>query len=484
MELEQWGDWPNRESKRRVLVVNPLSNWWCYKFSMELALRLKADDHEVLYINLDNGNSQDLQVNEDDTFSRWQFKHPRDSVSEKLKIAGIEVVSTTTLGASVADVPTFHNLNALQRWKHEERDSGKIVSAAISGVLKQRNFDVSMNYSLVESYVEQYLIAARLVESMLVKHHIDLVATTNDRLLLAATALSEARNCRVETLIGYWGSDENRFVCYANSLYSPDDWRRHISWKWQQRKSTTCDDQAAEGKISEAAEGKLKSTQHFRHSMSESQEFSFSSRKKTLVFFPTTPWEYSGLVSRRCGDFTDQLEALEAILDALDPTEWDVVIRHHPPSKRSLARPELDVWEHIRVHSNVSEIPPDSTINSYRLLDAADMNAVWVSTIGAEAIARRRPVMVLGEPYWLDPSWEFAVPTRQRLTEYLAQPSPIPNPSILKPYFHFFEEYGAPFKNVGGTGAGQLSMDGDAVFDRTFLGTALRTATHVLKRVL
>lgn len=466
---QTWGHWPESHEKLRVLVVNPLGNWWSYAFTMEVSLRLADEGHEVFFLDAAPSRAGELEVNPGDKRSTWRFRRPQKRVASILNKRGITWVESLDEQGSPRSTWVPESLDELRSWSIDGKPSGQIVAAAISGILQERDFNPQEHEDLVSLHIDSYLRGSQAVGACIADLKPDMVATTNDRLLNAATALSEARHRGIESLVIYWGNTDTKCVTYAHSLYAADDWRAHIRGAWEAPVSSQRYVADAEMTLRAAGEKGLPATADFRTSMTDTSLPELPLGKKVLAFFPTTPWEYSGLVSRPAGHFLDQVQAVEALLADIDPNEWCVVVRHHPPRDGHRARPEAGIWDEVRQNPAVIEIAADSGVDSYQLMDAATVVAVWVSTIGAEAIARGKSLIVLGEPYWLNHDWGVGAPTSRDIRRLLGDPRSVA-PRDLIPYLAYFHDYGSPLRHWSGRGPENLRVDGHRVFPRTLVG--------------
>jgi len=470
MDSTAYGAWPDQTGASTALVVNPLSNWWSYGLTLELASRLKKDGHRVHYLDLGPIVPNSLQVNSEDVTSTWRFKKPDTRINEFLAKQGIEPVQSFRSDTSINPLPNFETLSQLRSWAFEGKAFGAIISAAMSGTLKQRDFDVRTHAALIQEHVLASIQISNVIRWSVSELSPNLVGTTNDRLVGAGISLLESRVANIETLIAYWGSDEGRLVTYANSLYSPEEWRAFIAKKWESVPPTHNQLTNLDSEIELAGQVGFTSSQNFKPSSVSELNGTPKSRPKSLAFFATTPWEYSGLTQYPEGYFVDQIAAVRSILEILDPEVWTVFVRHHPPRRGEKPKAEVDSWESLRSFPNLVEIAPDSQVDSYKLMDESDINAVWVSTLGAESIARGKRTLVLGRPYWLDPSWSCATPTPDALGRFLEDMSRTIDPSLLRPYLHYVASNGTLFQFMSGVGPERLRVGGIRLYPRKFFG--------------
>jgi hypothetical protein len=120
--------------------------------------------------------------------------------------------------------------------------------------------------------------------------------------------------------------------------------------------------------------------------------------KRRLLVVTSSSWELAAMpdYEPRSSDFHDQYVTLRRLLS--DPAVLDrysIVVRWHPnlttagPSERSAAESV------IASSANVIHILPNSFVDSYSLVNEADVVLGWASTLLAEATFMRRPAISL-----------------------------------------------------------------------------------------
>jgi hypothetical protein len=113
--------------------------------------------------------------------------------------------------------------------------------------------------------------------------------------------------------------------------------------------------------------------------------------------------------------------------------EFEFVMRAHPAESQVAGRESRDrVTDFVRhcfttLPANVQLVDPEEPFDSYALIDAADIVAVYTSTIGLEAAAAGKPVCVAGKAHYGDHGFttDVASPEHYRsLFEDLAWTAP------------------------------------------------------------
>lgn len=124
-------------------------------------------------------------------------------------------------------------------------------------------------------------------------------------------------------------------------------------------------------------------------------------RRPFAVAFTNTTYETA--ISHKQRIFADQFEWSAFLVDYFrSHPEYRLVIRVHP-AERVTDEWRVQEWfmdrigEHVKEWpSNVTLVPPESPVSSYKLADAARVGLTYVSFIGVEMVYRGLPVITAG----------------------------------------------------------------------------------------
>jgi hypothetical protein len=124
--------------------------------------------------------------------------------------------------------------------------------------------------------------------------------------------------------------------------------------------------------------------------------------KKRIVIFTSTAWEWKYSHVRPeidKSEFWDMHATIEKIcLDEELARDFEVIVRWHPNTSSAHKSDKARVQEIILNSGNgVEHFSYDSQINSYVLLNSADIVITMGSSIGVEACFRSKPVILLGQ---------------------------------------------------------------------------------------
>lgn len=123
-------------------------------------------------------------------------------------------------------------------------------------------------------------------------------------------------------------------------------------------------------------------------------------QKRKMVAFTSTNYEVLAFDDFQILDSekNTQYSVIQAINDCEEITNnFDVKVRWHPNSLTSSPSDIARMKECINSSPNLNHIEPESNVNSYILIENCDIVVSFGSTIGIEASAMGKPVILLGK---------------------------------------------------------------------------------------
>jgi hypothetical protein len=116
---------------------------------------------------------------------------------------------------------------------------------------------------------------------------------------------------------------------------------------------------------------------------------------------------------------------VETVATVLRATDDPVVVRQHPSERRPRERSRFDAGailaEAFGPDPQVRFVPAEDPVNTYDLLDDARLVLPFVSTIGIEAAALGKSVVVGGAVYYADLGFAWSASTRAEYTDLLVR---------------------------------------------------------------
>ena len=236
---------------------------------------------------------------------------------------------------------------------------------------------------------------------------------------------------------------------YENSLYDSSEWQRQIALNWAEFPPSAAELERLQAKIDVFSQTLSQDSQEF--TSSHVQGASIIKKRRTCVFYAQSEHEHSpSFIPDTVGRFPNQYVAFQALQELASLYEYDLVLKYHPikdkHKQKTLSTANSLDWKTISLNENVLEIPPDSNVDTYKLIHDADLNIVWSSTVGLESIARDRPTLILGNTHWLNKDWGIHAWTKEDLAKFFVAPPKVIGRNSLAPWFWFIESFGSPVK--------------------------------------
>jgi hypothetical protein len=467
----------------RVLVVSPLNSYWSYQLTSEAALRAHTKTEHVKWVNVATWQKKLFEINRTDHLARWRYQNPSLRLKTVLNKHGVDADPRFTKITGDFSVPAFNSIQELRNYKLGDLNLGAIVFSAITSAKHTTSFTLDE----ISEYINHFFMVGfethKRLEDEILRFKPDVVLTINDRLVGSSIAVSLARKHGIKSRIIYWGSDPNSLQDYEHSLYDSSEWQRQVFFNWAEFPPTEAELVRLQTNLTTFANTLSQDSQEF--TSSHVQGMSIIKKRRTCVFYAQSEHEHSpNFIPDTVGRFPNQYAAFQVLQDLAVLHEYDLVLKYHPikdtHKQNTLSTANSLDWKTFSLNENVLEIPPDSNVDTYKLIHDADLNIVWSSTVGLESIARGRPTLILGNTHWLNKDWGIHAWTKEDLAKFFVEPPIIIGRNSLIPWFWFNESFGSPMK-FSFLLKGVLAVNGVRIIQERKL---LRLITTVLWGVL
>lgn len=174
------------------------------------------------------------------------------------------------------------------------------------------------------------------------------------------------------------------------------------------------------------------------------------------VLFTNVTWD-SAVIGRELA-FRSIQDWLNTTIDVFKNRPCDqLVIRVHPAETRLPGKRARDsLYSYLRsfeLPPNVWVIGPDDPLDSYSLMNAADLGLVYASTTGLEMALTGTPVIVAGETHYRDKGFTIDVRSRNDFVSAIEQvlldpPAFAPDLELARKYAYLFF-FRAPYATAG-----------------------------------
>jgi hypothetical protein len=180
---------------------------------------------------------------------------------------------------------------------------------------------------------------------------------------------------------------------------------------------------------------------HYAEGFTESADVQSGARRK-IVIFPGSYWEYFRMSDYKGNVYPSHYEGIKTILnDERIYSKSDLIVRWHPNLK-NCGESERKVIDNIIGGLNINSVhyPPESNVDSYKLIDIADVVVTFGSTIGVEANFYGKPSILLGRALYEEAC--YRPKCHEELVKLInADLPPLPKIGAIK-YAFYFRNFG------------------------------------------
>jgi hypothetical protein len=429
----------------KVLVINPLLTYWSFQLTCESALRASRISKQVRWINISHYEPKKYFINKDDFNSRITYQNSLKKINSILSEAGIDVRTNTQISRhKLKSAMEFSSLEELRGYKVAEISLGAIVYSAIASVKRSTAINLEKDSELVDHFLKSTTNMLYQLDLEISQRLPDLIISINDRLPGSALSVALAHKWNIPVKIVYWGSNPNKIIDYNNSLYDSHQWQKHIRDTWELGEHSELVRIELRREIDELALKPSKDSLTFLQAQQKGK--GITKLNFTVVFYAQSEHEHSSTYLEGIeGRFKNQYEAFMALEKVCHNLGLNLVLKLHPNrfDSNSKEDSELERNEWIdKISQNTRIIPKNSDIDTYKLLNDADLNVVWNSTVGIEAIARCKPTLVLGNAHWLNLKWNIHAWNELQLLKRIEEKVWSVDPEELLPWFWYLRNFG------------------------------------------
>jgi len=262
------------------------------------------------------------------------------------------------------------------------------------------------------------------VEKLFKKNSYSSLVVYNGREPLAASAILVAKNYGCKILILERGSSSSQFQVFKVSPHFHPEW-----WELITNFNPKGEIEPYNSKIDEFVKNKLLGIdtyfgERWNEKTTKKGISEVSLPKVYIAFFTSSSTEFSPFDEYNCTfGYSDQYEAVEALLRACEKINTTLVIRRHPNSigADGVDREEKSWHLILSKFENVMYLGPKIDISSYEIARSAKSVYVWKSSIGFETLALDLPTYALGPAKW---AWDSRVQVwnQSKIDESLLNP--------------------------------------------------------------
>lgn len=430
------------------LVFNSFNNWWSYRLSFEAFFREIESGQDSIWINVAHKNKYKFEGYTSDYLFPLLYRNQNNSLLKFKKNNNLNIeVSFLEIKDKFKKI-YFKNHEELKTYTIEGLPLGMLVYVQMCGRTESINFAMNRkNNKLINYFLNLGYETYRKVQEKIREYSPEKILVVNDRHLPSAAAIFAAKSMNVKHVVFYWGSSENKFSFFENSLFDTKSWHDSILKNSQILQNNSHHSDKIKTQFIEEHSIISQDSKTFRKYVEEGKRLDLKA-SKLAVMYTGTEWEDSAVNLKiyKSTEYQDQYDAFYQVAKYLSKLNWQVVLKLHPKRKKLFNNQEKsNLWEKFSNIPNITVLEKKTNIDTYELIKQADLNIVWTSHVGLECIARTAPIMIVGDPYWCFSYVNNLVRTNEKLKIFINEQNYIFPVDEVLPYFSYMKSFGEDF---------------------------------------
>jgi len=290
----------------------------------------------------------------------------------------------------------FNNAEELRSFKYKNYKAGLSTLSSLISETRFSNPDTNKHRKLIYKILISGIKIYEYVISEIDKEKPDLIYLFNGRFAVNRAILDAALEKNIAFKVHERGANKHRYTSDAWLQHDFNSVREDFLLKWN-----SCSEsnrvQTANLFFQERRKGYQQSWLSFTNRQDKNHLPSLPAGKRVVAYFSSSDDEYAAVEDLVIWDrWPNQLTAVKELIELISKnTDLFLVIRLHPhKAEKSLT--DLKEWLTLPFAENVLLIPPNDPVDTYALIERADVVVTSGSTVGIESVFWGTPSICLG----------------------------------------------------------------------------------------
>jgi hypothetical protein len=323
-----------------------------------------------------------------------------------------------------SEVADLSSLQALKSYHLEGFPVGMSIFSTI--VSRTRNPYPSLKEH--KSFVHDLIVMTRRmfyeIRGFIRKNRIEKLYVLNGRRASQAPAVFAALEAGIEYATFESGHSVNdHFVCLENMfIHDVEATKAAIEEYWQaggeyEDKANIADEFYYARRYGSSED--VPERRFTEHHVSGMLPEGLGSRRRTIVAFTSSEDEIAADPHLENPIYEDQVDGLTRILQDLgSDSETEIIVRVHP-NQANVKNPYMDKLYGLEQHENARIVRAESRVDSYALMERADIVLIFNSTMGIESAYYRKPTVLVGRAVYEDLKSCYRAESHQQVMDLL-----------------------------------------------------------------
>lgn len=365
-------------------------------------------------------------------------------LQSKLKPYGVVILPVPSLSETInQEIQSYvqnapRNLDALKKYQYKQADLGLATVSSLISSARTMAPDPDENRALIQQYLLCAAIIYEKAKVLIFQCQPKKIISFNGRFAFAKPIFEAAKHLGVSAEYHERGATYDRYEIYEKPPHDYAYVRQQIIKSWQQAEATHKVEKAhaffTRRRKGEGI-GWVSFTDHQNKDLVPLREDSI----RQIVYYSSSDDEFAATSDSSTQPiFKIQRKAIQFLMDWVATQEnCQLTVRVHPHLNK---KSESDrIWWNTLKGPNVTVIPSDSQIDSYALMNWANVVVTYGSTAGIEATYWGASSILLGDSFYSGLNCVYEPQSREAAVKLLKIPNlpPLPQENCLPYGFHY-----------------------------------------------
>jgi len=351
----------------------------------------------------------------------YKIRHAKKLISPKIDVSTNLLLTEDEIG-NLKENRIFSDIEELKKYQWNGIDVGLAAASSHISVVNDLNPNTIKDAEIINDIIWSSKIVAKSFRKWLDITKPDLVLFRNGRVATYRPILRICQRLNQKFLVHDRGSNKNLYTLGPTYRHDWEMRRQELEDHWQQ--SDMSDQEKIEiGKSFFEERKARKNDEHIvfaKNQLNGLLPLNWNEENYNVVYFNSSIAEYAAV-----GDevnphilFDSQEESIDEIGKVLDTRpNTKFYLRLHP-NLINQSQNEIDIWYSFQ-SEQVEIIPPDAKVDTYALIENADLIICYLSTVGVEAAYFGTPVIILSRALYERLDVTYNPQTKEDLQELL-----------------------------------------------------------------
>jgi hypothetical protein len=369
---------------------------------LELATDFMKSGHEVFFVQC-RGELEACFMNFE--HKNWICANCEMRKLKALRTIGLplsNVLPFPDIEINEAVIPErFENIDDLKAFRYEGADIGMGVASSLVSAIRDHRLDTIQYKDRIHKGIRTALFVHECSKVLLADVQPDMAVIFNGRFLEIRPFMRACERMGIPFYTHERGGVLSKYLIREDSTpHSLTAVRKEISELWEKGSENKAElgRKFFEDRRNRVMQSWLVFTEgQEKGSLPEG----FDPAKKNIALYNSSIDEYEGIAGFSNKLYEDDNAGIKAIVDSFkDDHSTHFYLRVHP-NLSGLDNTQMRELKAIgEAYTNLTIIPPEAVIDSYALMEAASIVAVFSSTMGVEAVYWNKPVVLLSNSFY------------------------------------------------------------------------------------